>query len=147
MGGGANGGYTARPTHLRNRGPVVQRLAVLLLLCAAPAWAGWKAVDENAAGITYADTAAIEHAGDTARMWSLLDYASFQRMVEVGYFSQKTQTEFDCAQRRSRVLALSLRDGHMGEGKAIYADDTAHEWEAVETGSVTEKLWKIACAQ
>jgi hypothetical protein len=127
---------------------MMQRLAFLLLvLVPAPVWGGWKAVDESGAQTTYADADSIARSGDASRMWWLLDYASFQRMVEVGYFSQKTRTEFDCVQRRTRMLELSLRAEHMGEGKAIYSDDTPRDWEPVETGSVTEKLWKIACQQ
>ena len=122
---------------------MMRKLALLLLLLAAPAWAGWKAVEDSAAGTIYADAATIMRSGDTARMWWLLDYKSFQRMVEVGYFSQKTQSEFDCAGRRARVLETSLRAEHMGEGKAVYADESPHDWEPLDAG--TEKLWAIAC--
>jgi len=119
----------------------------LLLLAAARASAAWQAVDQNAASTTYADSATITRNGDLSRMWWLVDYSSFQRMVEVGYYSQKTHSEFDCAQRRARALALSLRNEHMGEGGAIYTDDSQHDWEAVEAGSVGEKLWRVACGQ
>ena len=78
----------------------MKRFAFVLLLLSTPAWAGWKSVRETDAGTFYADADTIVRNGNTARMWSLLDYKDFQRMVEVGYFSQKTQTEYDCAERR-----------------------------------------------
>jgi hypothetical protein len=123
----------------------MRRFAFLLLLLTAPAWAGWTAVSQDSAGATYADPDTIVHTGDTARMWWLLDYSAFQRMVEVGYYSQRTHAEYDCAQPRSRVLNLSLRAEHMGEGKAIYSDESPHEWEPVEPGTTAEKLRAIAC--
>jgi hypothetical protein len=126
---------------------MLRRLPVVLLLITSPAWAAWKVADESGIGTVYADTGTITRGGDLSRMSWLLDYSSFQRMVEVGYFSQKASTEFDCAQRRSRALSVSLHPQHMGEGPAIYTDDSPHDWEAVDAGSTAEKLWKIACAQ
>jgi hypothetical protein len=129
-------------------GAVMRRLLIVLFsLLAVSARAGWQAVDESALGKTYADPATIVRNGDGGQMWWLLDYASFQRMVEVGYFSQKSHSEFDCGQRRARTLETSLRAEHMGEGKAVYSDDSPHDWEPVDTGSVTEKLWKLVCGQ
>jgi hypothetical protein len=125
----------------------MHRLGLLLLFWMTPVLAAWQTVDASGNGTTYADPGTIARSGNSARMWWLLDYASFQRMVEVGYFSHKAQSEFDCAQRRTRVLELTLRAEHMGEGKSVYSDETPHDWEAVAAGSATEKLWKVACGQ
>jgi hypothetical protein len=121
------------------------RLLLLLMLVPPSAWAAWNAVEQNPTGTVYADAASVARSGSTATMWWVLDYASYQRMVEVGYFSQKSRSEFDCGQRRVRTLELSLRAEHMGEGKAVYADDSAQEWETIDAGSVAEKLWQLAC--
>jgi hypothetical protein len=134
--------------HPMTRGRIVRPVVLVLLLCAAaPACAGWEAVDQAATGTTYADRATIVRNGDAARMWWMFDHVRFQRMVEVGYFSRRSHTEFDCTEPRSRLLEVSLREQHMGEGSAIYTDDTAHDWEAVEPGSVADKLRRVACGQ
>jgi hypothetical protein len=73
----------------------MKTLAIFLLLLSSPAWAGWKSVGEDDTVTTYADSATIARKGNTATMWSLLDYKAFHRMVEVGYFSQKAQAEYD----------------------------------------------------
>jgi len=125
----------------------VKRLVFVLLWLSAPAWAGWKSVGETAAGTLYADPDTIVRTGKTVQMWSVLDYKDFQRMVEVGYFSQKTQAEYDCAERRSRGLNVSLRSEHMGEGEVIYADDSPRDWEPVVAGTATEQLWTVACRE
>ena len=122
------------------------RLAsILCLLSSAPAWAGWKSVAEDNAASVYADPTTVVRNGSTAKLWSLLDYKDFQRMVEVGYFSQKTLVEYDCDQRRARDLTLSLHAEHMGEGKMIYEDTSPREWSPVQAQSITEALWTIAC--
>jgi hypothetical protein len=74
-----------------------------------------------------------------------VDYKTFQRMVEVGYFSQKSMVEYDCAAGRVRALSVALHAGNMGEGKVIYADETAQQWEAVAPSTPAETLLKTAC--
>jgi hypothetical protein len=123
----------------------MKKTAIFLLLISSPAWAGWKSIGEDDTGTSYADPATIVKSGTTAKMWSMFDYKAFQRMVEVGYFSQKAQVEYDCKDKQVRGLTLSLHAEHMGEGKVIYADETPHDWEAVEAGTLNEALLKIAC--
>ena len=123
----------------------MKKFAIFLLCLSSPAWAGWKSVAEDDSATTYADPAAIVRTGNTATMWSLLDYKAFQRMVEVGYFSQKAQVEYDCAEPRLRVLSLALHAEKMGQGKIIYEDTSPHEWEAADAGTVNEILRKGAC--
>ena len=123
----------------------MKKLVIILLLLSSSAWAGWRSIGEDATGASYADPDTITRNGNTAKMWSLLDYKDFQRMVEVGYFSRKAQAEYDCKESKLRGLALSLHAGHIGEGKVIYADESPHEWEAVDAGTLNETLWKIAC--
>ena len=64
---------------------------------------------------------------------------------QVGYFSQKSHVEYDCAGRRMRGLHTALHAEHMGAGAVIYEDDSAHEWESIVPDSLSETLWKVAC--
>ena len=123
----------------------MEKLAIFLLLLSSAAWAGWDSVGQDNAIAFYADPATIVKSGNTAKLWSLLDYKAFQRMVEVGYFSQKALVEYDCDKRQARGLSLSLHAEHMGEGKVIYEDTSPHEWEPVLPETITGMLWNIAC--
>jgi hypothetical protein len=123
----------------------MRKFSIFLLMLCSPVWAAWEPLAQHNGATSYADPATIVRKGGTAKMWSLLDYKEFQRMVEVGYFSQKAQAEYDCKETKFRVLTLSLHAEHMGAGKVIYADDMPHEWEAVEAGTPNEMLWKRAC--
>jgi hypothetical protein len=123
----------------------MEKLAIFLLLLSSAAWAEWTSVGEDNTAAFYADPATMVRSDYTAKLWSLLDYKAFQRMVEVGYFSQKALVEYDCAKRKARVLSLSLHAEHMGEGKMIYEDTSPHEWEPVFPETITEMLWNIAC--
>jgi hypothetical protein len=123
----------------------MRKLALLLLLASGAAAAGWTQVSADTATTTYADPATMQKSGNTAKMWSLVDFKEFQRMVEVGYFSQKFQVEYDCTEKRLRRLVQSYHAANMGEGKVVYSDDTAQEWETVQPASMNETLLKAAC--
>ena len=119
-------------------------LPAFLLMLSGTAWGDWQRVGEDNLGVVYADTDVVR-SGAIAKMWSLLDYKEYQRMVEVGYFSQKSQVEYDCAQRKARGLIVSLHAEHMGAGKIIYTDESPREWEPVAADTTQQNLWKTAC--
>jgi hypothetical protein len=123
----------------------MKRLAIFLLLVSSAAWADWKSVGEDSVAAVYADPTTIVRTGSTAKLWSLLDYKDVQRMVEVGYLSQKALVEYDCAKRKARNLSFALHADHMGEGKVIYQDTSPNQWEPVSAGSISETLWNVAC--
>ena len=123
----------------------MKRFAIFLLMVSSPAWTAWKSLGEDDIATTYADPASIVRSSGTATMWSLRDYKAFQRMVEVGYFSQKAHVEYDCAEPRIRGLSVFLHAEKMGEGKVIYEDTSPHDWETVDTGTLNDALRKIAC--
>lgn len=123
----------------------MKRLGILLLLLSNSVLASWKSVGDDATATTYVDPATMSANGATVQMTSVRDYKAFQRMVEVGYFSQKMRAEYECAERKARDLSLSLHADHMGEGKVIYEDTSPHEWEPIPPDTLTEVLWKIAC--
>lgn len=120
-------------------------LAVTLVWPGGAALAGWIQLGEDETSVVYADRDTIVRRGGMATMMSLLNYKSFQRMVEVGYFSQKLKAEYDCQAKKRRDLARVLHAEPMGAGKVIYEDDTPHDWEEIEAGSRSELLLKIAC--
>ncbi len=123
----------------------MKKIAIFLLLLCGPVRAEWTGVGESDAVTSYADPASIVRDGNHARMWSLRDHKDFQRMVEIGYFSQKSRIEYDCVESRSRVLGLFLHAKKMGVGKVIYDDTLPHEWEPVTPDTMSEVLRKFAC--
>lgn len=123
----------------------MRSVVLIFLLAASPVWAAWKGVAEDGRAVTYADPASVKKAGSLATLSSLTDYKGFQRMVEVGYYSQKAEAEYDCERKQVRSLALFLHEGRMGTGKVIYEDTSPHDWEPVLPDSPAEALWNVAC--
>lgn len=124
---------------------LIKLIAATLLVATSAFAASWKSVGDDATGTWYADAESVEKSGNAAKMWSILDYKSFQRMVEVGYWSQKSHVEYDCAAPRMRGLSVALLAEKMGAGKAVYEDHSAHDWEDISAGSMSEALRKVAC--
>jgi hypothetical protein len=118
---------------------------LVFVLVAVPAWAAWSKVAEDERTVTFADAASVQRSGGLATMSSLVDYKAFQRMVEVGYFSQKAEAEYDCRQKQVRSLNVFLHEERMGAGKVIYEDTSPHDWEPVQPDTPAEALWQVAC--
>ena len=121
---------------------------LMLLLC-VPAWAEWTRIADDEAATGYADSAKIRMQGNTVKMWSLLDYKAVQQR-EGGppYLSLTTQFEYECAEKRFRMLAVVVYSANMGRGKVVIFQAMPEEpWKPVQAGTRSEQLWEIACKQ
>lgn len=121
----------------------MKKIALLLLVASHSALADWSRVGSDTSTTTYVDRGAREKGDGTIKMWSLVDHKDFQRMVEVGFYSQKFYVEYDCQGKRARGLAQSFHAERMGAGKTIYSDDTAQEWRSMP--SEEDALLRAAC--
>src|SRR5262245_2695229 len=101
--------------------------ALLLLHCVS-AWAEWTRIADDEEATGYADSASIRMQGNTAKMWSLLDYKAVQQH-EVGppYLSATTQFEYDCAEKRFRMVEVVVYSASMGRGKAVFSGASPEE--------------------
>jgi len=63
------------------------------------------------------------------------------------FFSTKTHKQFDCAEKRLRLLAFTEFSQHMGSGisDAGYVDKD--HWLPVEPESINQALWEMACGK
>ena len=96
----------------------------------------------------YVDPDSIRREGNLVTMWQLIDFKTMQGNRSPGRFlSTKTHKEFDCAEKRLRLLAFTEFSRHMGTG--IPADgyvDTGN-WLPVEPESINQALWEVACGK
>ena len=124
-------------------------LGLMLLVTASAASAVWTQSGYNETSIQYVDRATILRNGNLVKMWDLADYKT-ERKSAAGhsYLSSKSQLEYDCKEEKMRLLALTLFDGQMGRGKAVYSNgNIKDEWEPIVKGSVGEARWETACGK
>src|SRR5437868_15457829 len=83
---------------------------LLLMLAAAPAWAGWVKATEDSGAVHYIDPATLSKDGKLRTADTLQD---LKRRGPQGEMSRRAQWQYDCAEKRGRLLSCSLPSGPM----------------------------------
>ena len=125
-------------------------LIPLLVLSNEPAYAEWVAIENQYQSpgrqTVYVDPDTIRREGHLVTMWQLIDFKTMQGGRSPSRFSSTTvQKEFDCAEKRLRLLALTDFWGNMGTGEPTdgYVDE--RNWIPVAPDSMNQALWNFAC--
>lgn len=124
-----------------------------LLLSTGSAYAEWVAVERDylSPGLqtVYVDSDNISREGNVVTMWQLIDFKWMQGNPRgpTRYLSTKTQKQFDCTEKRLRLLAFTEFSRGMGTGipRDGYVDKD--NWLPVEAESMSHALWEVACGK
>lgn len=134
-------------------------IIVLLVAVSSNAVAEWLVVDStgifNASFSLYADSSSIRKEGNIAKVSFLADYKEPQVKSThphlKPYLSIQSQTEFDCKERKSRVLLVAAYPENMGRGDGMNMSgggapeiDTAKWWPVPPNGHIVSML-EFAC--
>ena len=128
-------------------------LVTLLFLNSAPACAEWQAVEKDylVPGLqtVCVDPDSIRREGNLVTMWQLIDFTWMQGNPRgpTRFFSTKTHKQFDCKEKRLRLLAYTEFSHHMGTGIATNGYVNKDNWLPVEAGSISHALWEVACGK
>jgi hypothetical protein len=122
-------------------------MAFLCCAWAAAAAAEWTRVGGNETIYTaYAEPESIRRSGSSARMRGLYDFMRPDLTPEGEPFRSTTvEREYDCEERRVRLLAHVDHAGAMGGGRAVSTGSRTGRWESVVSGALDEAFWKLAC--
>jgi hypothetical protein len=120
-----------------------------LILSIDPVYAEWVQVSESdeAGRTVYVDPSTIRRNSNLVKMWQVNDYKTVQTVGGVRFLTAKEQWEFDCAEARSRVVALKEFSGNMGTGTVVFTNSQVGRWLPVMPGSLGQTVWKIACGK
>ena len=81
-----------------------------------------------------------------ARMSGMYDFSRQDFTPDgKGLYSSVVLREYDCAQRRVRLLSAIDFSGHMGAGEAVSTSARLGRWEGIVPGALDEAYWNIAC--
>ena len=121
--------------------------ALLLALWCAGAEADWTPVGQgDYIASAYADRDSIRRNGSMASMSGMYDFRRQDFTPEGrGLFSTVVLREYDCAQRRVRLLSSIDFAGQMGTGGAVDTSARVGRWEDIVPGALDEAFWNIAC--
>lgn len=136
-------------------------IIVLLVAVSSNAVAEWLVVDStgifNTSFSLYADSYSIQREGGMAKVSFLADYKKPQVRSShphlKPYLSVETQAEFDCKERKSRLLLAVAFPENMGRGEGTNMSgggapeiDTTKWWPAPPNSHVVSML-KFACGE
>ncbi|MEK7762527.1 MAG: surface-adhesin E family protein [Nitrospirota bacterium] len=134
-------------------------LITLLLLNSLPAYAEWVAVEKDyllpGRQTVYIDPDSVRREENLVTIWQLIDFKWMQGNAGMGplgfgphrFFSTKTHKQFDCADKRVRLLAFTEFSRHMGAGIAANGYVDKDHWLPVEPESINQALWEVACGK
>ena len=124
-------------------------LIILIFLNSAPAYAEWVKVSDGdeTEKTVYVDPATIRRNSNLVKMRQFYDYKTVQTVGGIRFLTAEEQWEFDCAEERSRVLALKEFSGNMRSGTVVYSNTEVGKWQPVAPGTLGRKLWTVACGK
>jgi hypothetical protein len=128
-------------------------LAACLLLNSLPASAEWVAVEKDylSPGLqtVYVDPDSIRREGDLVTMWQLIDFKWMQGSARgpTRFMSTETQKQFDCAEKRVRLLAFTEFSRRMGTGMPADGYVDKGNWMPIAPDSMNQALWEVGCGK
>ena len=127
-------------------------LIALLVLSIPPAYAEWAEVDKDyfspGPWTIYIDPDSVLREGNLVTVWQLVDFKTMQGgRSPTRFLSTKTLKQFDCAQRRLRLLAFTEFSRGMGTGISTGGYVDKDNWLPVEPESINHALWEVVCGK
>jgi len=121
----------------------------LLVLSSGPAYAEWvKVSDSDETGKTvYVDPATIRRNSNLVKMWQFYDYKTVQTVGGNRFLTVKEQWEFDCAEKRGRVVARKEFSGNMGSGTMVFTNSEVGKWIPAIPDSIGQTVWEVVCGK
>lgn len=123
-------------------------LMMVLVVMSSSAMAEWVEVSSFPGGwiIFYADpsTSRASKNGNKVEIWSLTNINGGVGKGE--RLSEKSLFQFDCKEKKSRIIKFDSYEGRMGTGNIISKwENQNSQWEIVEPRTTRGELLKFAC--
>jgi hypothetical protein len=119
---------------------------IFLAMFAGNASAAWTVIAKRGEATLYAEPDAVIRSGSIAKMWVLYDYPVPQSLAnKPNYSSMASLMEFDCPEKKARVIQTAAYQGQMREGALIHAMKVTGEWTYIQPGTWGDFQQAVAC--
>ena len=124
-------------------------LMLLVSVVSSSAFAEWMVLGvSNETKTNYVNPTTVRNADSRVKMWSLSDFKSIQVIAGRSFLSSKDQYEYDCEQRRARLLFFVNYSGNMGAGAVTLSSTVpAPDWDPIPPDTVLDQMWEFACGK
>jgi len=69
-------------------------------------------------------------------------------LEKFGILSARLKEEYDCKEKKQRILFMALYSGHMGKDETVeILSEPEGSWQQPLVGGLAEALWKYACGK
>lgn len=94
----------------------------------------WKKFFEIDSAVFWVDPIHVQKEGNRIRVWELLD---MKKLSDPRVKSMRAQIEYDCKEKRSRMLYLSNHSEQMAEGETLGEnnDPDSGKWSSIPPGT------------
>ncbi|MBK7352550.1 MAG: hypothetical protein IPI97_08920 [Nitrosomonas sp.] len=124
-------------------------ILIILLLLSNSVSATWIYVggsDGQNSFNLYTNPTTLRRTSHTVQMWYLKDNLSAQHgYMGAEYLSSLSLGEYDCANLKFRVIAISYHSKNMADGETIHLDTNPTTWSDISPESIGKALFDIAC--
>ena len=121
-------------------------LTLVLAVVSSSAMAEWVKVSEDKLVTVYADPTTIRKLGNKVKMWVLVDYKKDEE--EFGILSARLKEEYDCKEKKQRILFMAFYSGHMGKDETVeILSEPEGSWQQPLVGDLAEALLEFACGK
>jgi len=128
-------------------------LCIILAFITGPVYADWVMVEKpypvRELQTLYVDPATIHREGNLVTIWQLTDFRWMQGgpRATPRFLSTTTRKQFECTDKRLRLLAYTEFSHRMAAGIASNGYVDKDIWLPVEPDSINHALWEIVCGQ
>ena len=124
---------------------MLHKIIIVLILgvLSNHAMAEWVQVSVGEEATVYTDLSTVSKSGNMVKVWEVTDMK--KKSTGDNYLSSKSQHEYDCKEKKSRILSYSTYSGKMATGNVIYTSSFIRDWLPVKSGGLVEDLWIKAC--
>ena len=126
------------------------RLLWLLLFMSASAFAEWEKIPSAASTSAekFIDTETMRQTGPMNTMRRVWEISNLAKAAPNKVLSIKSQVEYDCKDRRVRVLEENYFSEHWAKGEAVAEpapDSKSRDWSGIVAGSIQETIFNRVC--
>ena len=99
----------------------------------------------------YVDLDALVKRKNAIRMMTLEDFKApviiKKNSYKLSYNSIRSFSEFDCGQKKMRILSYSVYPSQMGNGDPLMSKGAHFDWVPVKSNTLNEAYLQIACQE
>ena len=119
-------------------------IAFLLMTEGQPLWAAWDRVYETKTAVHYIDPETVQKNGHLRRVSTLQD---LRQQGDRGELSMRALMEYDCDQKRVRVISATAHRGQMATREIVSRVSSPAQWISIAPESAFNTTLRFVCTQ